>query len=166
MEITLEKINIRSDPYQLFSDSIKNKETARRYKNLLYTFLKLIPNQIYQDTLGEIPQDREIETLSKFFVEIARKNSDIATNIIEADIKEDRKRIDSGEISPQTLPNHINPIKALPDSNRVAIHWKSLTRLFPRITRGTMTETNDLHFQKMIKDQVKLRKLFLEKVLN
>jgi len=50
MEITLEKIIERSDPYQLFLDAIKDKETARRYKNLLYTFLKLIPNQIYQDT--------------------------------------------------------------------------------------------------------------------
>jgi len=137
MEITLEKINIRSKPYQLFSDSIKNKETARRYKNLLYTFLKLIPNQIYQDTLGEIPQDKERDTLAKFFVELARKDSDIASNIIAAYIKEDKKRIDSGEISPQTLPNHIKPIKALLDSNRIPIHWKSLTRLFPRITRGS-----------------------------
>ncbi len=137
MEITVEKINLRADPHQLFLDSIKNKETSRRYKNLLYTFLKLIPNQIYQDTLGEIPQDRERETLAKFFVEIARKDSDLASNIIAAFIKEDKKRIDSGEISPQTLPNHIKPIKALLDSNRVALHWKSLTRLFPRITRGS-----------------------------
>jgi hypothetical protein len=137
MEITLEKINIRADPYQLFLDSIKNKETARRYKNLLYTFLKLIPNQIYQDVLGEIPQDRERETLVKFFVEIARKDSDVASNIIAAFIKEDKKRIGSGEISPQTLPNHIKPIKVLLDSNRVAIHWKSLTKLYPRIKRGS-----------------------------
>ena len=137
MKITLEKINIRSDPYQLFLDSIKNKETARRYKNLLYTFLKLIPNQIYQDTLGEIPQDRESKTLAKFFVEIARNSSDLASNIIAAYIKEDKKRIDSGDMSPQTLPNHIKPIKALLDSNRVAVHWKSLTKLFPRIMRGS-----------------------------
>ena len=104
---------------------------------MLYTFLKLIPNQIYQETLEEIPRDKEVKTLVKFFVETARKESDLASNIIAAYIKEDKKRIDSGEISPQTLPNHIKPIKALLDSNRVAIHWKSLTRLFPRITRGS-----------------------------
>ncbi len=137
MEITLEKINIRNDPYQLFLDSIKNKETARRYKNLLYTFLKLIPNQIYQEILGESPEDRERETLAKFFVEIARKDSDVASNIIAAYIKEDKKRIASGEISAQTLPNHIKPIKVLLDSNRVAVHWKSLTKLYPRIKRGS-----------------------------
>lgn len=87
--------------------------------------------------MGEIPQDRERETLVKFFVEIARKDSDVTSNIIAAFIKEDKKRIDSGEISPQTLPNHIKPIKVLLDSNRVAIHWKSLTKLYPRIKRGS-----------------------------
>lgn len=137
MEITLEKINSRADPYQLFLDSIKNKETSRRYKNLLYTFLKLIPNQIYQDVLGKMPHDRERETLARFFVDIARKDSSIAANIIAAYIKEDKKRIESGEISPQTLPNHIKPIKVLLDSNQIAVHWKSLTKLYPRITRGS-----------------------------
>lgn len=133
----MEKINIRNNPYQLFLDSIKNKDTARRYKNLLYAFLKLIPNQIYQDALGKIPEDREIETLAKKFVDIARKDPDLASDIIAAYIKEDKKRIESKEISPQTLPNHIKPIKVLLDSNRIAIHWKSLTKLFPRIARGS-----------------------------
>ncbi len=87
--------------------------------------------------MGEIPQDRKRETLAKFFVEIARKDSDVASNIIAVFIKEDKKRIDSREISPQTFPNHIKPIKVLLDSNRVAIHWKSLTKLFPRIKRGS-----------------------------
>ncbi len=133
----MEKINIRNNPYQLFLDSIKNKDTARRYKNLLYAFLKLIPNQIYQDALGKIPKDKEMETLAKFFVEVARKDPDLVTNIIAAYIKEDKKRVESGEISPQTLPNHIKPIKAILDSNRILIHWKSLTKLFPRIKRGS-----------------------------
>jgi len=137
MNITIEKINSRADPYQLFLDSIKNSETARRYRNLLYTFLKLIPNQIYQEVLEKTPQDRERETLAKFFVDVARKDPDVASNIIAAYIKEDKKRIEAGEISPQTLPNHIKPIKVLLDSNRVAIHWKSLTKLYPRITRGS-----------------------------
>ena len=92
MELTLEKINSRADPYQLFLDSIKNSETSRRYNNLLYTFLKLIPNEIYQDTLGEIPQDRERKNLVKFFVEIARKDPDAATDIVAAYIKEDKKK--------------------------------------------------------------------------
>ena len=50
----LEKINIRNEPYQLFLDSIRSQVTARKYKNVLYTFLKLIiPNQLHIDSLGE-----------------------------------------------------------------------------------------------------------------
>lgn len=40
---------------------------------MLHIFLKLIPNQIYQNTLGEIPQDKERKILAKFFVDTARK---------------------------------------------------------------------------------------------
>ena len=137
MEITLEKINERSDPYQLFLDSIKNKDTARRYKNLLQTFLKLIPDQIYQDTLGNTPDNRERDTLAEFFVNLTRKNPDLSSNIIAAYIKEDKKRAEAGELSPQTLPNHIKPIKVLLDSNRIPLHGKSLTNLFPRTERGS-----------------------------
>ena len=137
MEITIEKINERSDPYQLFLDSIKNKETARRYRNLLQSFLKLIPDKIYQEVLGETPEDRGRETLARFFVRLARKEPDLASNIIATYIKEDKKRAERGEISPQTLPNHIKPIKVLLDSNRISIHWKSLTKLFPRTERGS-----------------------------
>ncbi|MGI0064769.1 MAG: site-specific integrase, partial [Nitrosopumilaceae archaeon] len=89
MEITLEKINTRNDPYQLFLDSIRNPGTQRRYKNHLYTFLKLIPNQLYIDSLGKTPNDREPETLAKLFVDLARKDTDLASNVIAAYIKED-----------------------------------------------------------------------------
>ncbi|MDH3825327.1 MAG: site-specific integrase [Nitrosopumilus sp.] len=137
MEITLEKINERSEPYQLFLDSVKSKETLRRYRNLLQSFLKLIPNQIYQDNLGEIPEDKEHATLAEFFVRLTRKNPDLASDIIAAYIKEDKKKVDEGILSAQTLPNHLKPIKVLLDSNRVALHWKSLSNLLPRFERGS-----------------------------
>jgi hypothetical protein len=111
MEITLDKINKRNDPYQLFLDSIRNPGTQRRYENLLYTFLKLIPNQLYLDSISKEPRDREPKTLAMFFVELARKDPDIASNVIAAFIKEDKNRVEQGEISSQTLPNHIKPIK-------------------------------------------------------
>ena len=132
MEISLDKVNSRSDPYQLFLDSIRSPATLRRYKNLLHTFLKLIPNQIYIDSLGKTPQDREAITLATFFVELARKDIDLASDVIATFIKEDKKRVVSGEISSQTLPNHIKPIKVLLDANRIPIHWKSLNKLLPR----------------------------------
>ena len=57
---------------------------------------------------------------------------DLASDVIAAFIKEDKKRVTSGEISSQTIPNHIKPIKVLLDANRVPIHWKSLHKLLPR----------------------------------
>ena len=132
MELTVDKVNSRSDPYQLFLDSIRSPATLRRYKNLLHTFLKLIPNQLYIDTLGKTPKNRDAKTLAKFFVDLAKKDMDKASDIIAAFIKEDRKRVDSGEISSQTISNHIKPIKVLLDANRVPIHWKSLHKLLPR----------------------------------
>jgi len=72
MEISLDKIKSRSDPYQLFLDSIRHSDTLRHYKNYLHAFLKLIPNQLYTDTLHKTPKDRDVVTLAKFFVELAR----------------------------------------------------------------------------------------------
>jgi len=60
MEISYDKVNSRNDPYQLFLDSIRSPQTLRRYKNHLYTFLKLIPNQFYKESLDKIPKDREV----------------------------------------------------------------------------------------------------------
>ncbi len=57
---------------------------------------------------------------------------DLASDIIATFIKEDKKRVGSGEINSQTIPNHIKPIKVLLDANRVVIHWKSLNKLLPR----------------------------------
>lgn len=132
MEITVEKINMLSDPYQIFLDSIRSPATKRRYKNLLYTFLKLVPNQVYTDHLKKTPTNRNPKTLAKFFVDLAKKDMDLASNVIAAYIKEDKKKVVAGEISSQTLPNHIKPIKALLDANRIPIHWKSLNKLLPR----------------------------------
>jgi len=84
MEISIDKINSRSDPYQLFLDSIRSPETLRRYKTHLHSFLKLIPNQIYVDSLDKTPDDREAPTLAKFFVELARKDMDLASDVIAA----------------------------------------------------------------------------------
>ncbi|MCA9826929.1 MAG: hypothetical protein KC444_00810 [Nitrosopumilus sp.] len=132
MEISLDKVNSRSEPYQLFLDSVRSTSTLRRYKNLLHTFLKLIPNQIYTDNLGKTPKDRNVTTLARFFVNLARKDMDLASDVIATFIKEDKKRVETGEISSQTIPNHIKPIKVLLDANRVPIHWKSLNKLLPK----------------------------------
>lgn len=132
MEISMESINEVEDPYQSFVDSIKNIETFKRYKNNLYRFLKLIPSQIYRDILAKEPENNSIEELSKFFVELGNKDPAMIHNIIAAYIKEDKKKVEQKEISPNTFPTYIKPIRRLLDANSIPIHWKSLHRLFPR----------------------------------
>jgi len=132
MEISFDNVKSRSDPYQLFLDSIRSPATLRRYKNLLGTFLKLVPNKFYTESLGMTPENRDPKLLAGFFVELARKDMELTSNIIAEFIKQDKKRVESGEISSQTIPNHIKPIKVLLDANGIPIHWKSLHKLMPR----------------------------------
>ena len=132
MEISIDHINERKDPYQLFIDSIKSKDTARKYKKDLHKFLLAIPVKVYQDTLGKLPQNKDLGTLANFFVELSRKDPDLGNNIIAAFIKEEKKLVDAQKINPNTLANHIKPMRVLLDSNRIAIHWKSVRKLLPR----------------------------------
>ena len=132
MGISLESIAEVEDPYHAFVDSIKNKETLRKYDHRLCDFLKLVPSSLYQEHLGESPKDNQKETLAKFFVMLAEKNSKLTQNVIAAFIKEIRKNVEDGTMSPNTFPNHIKPIRRLLDANSVPIHWKSLQRLYPR----------------------------------
>lgn len=132
MEISFDDINKESDPYQTFLDSIKSPDTLRRYRNFLIEFLKLIPSKIYQDALQKLPEDREPKTLALYFLDLTKKNPAMSTKIIAQFIKNYLEVIKRGEMSPNTLPNHIKPIKAFLDSNGVALHWKSLYKLYPR----------------------------------
>ncbi len=157
MEIPLDKINQRQDPYQLFKDSIKAPDTLRKYNKDLYKFLSAIPTKVYQDTLGKMPQDTEPKTLASFFVELARKNLDLAYDIIAAFVKEKKKLVEQGNLNPNSLPNHIKPIKVLLDSNKISLHWKSLYMLYPLF----LFEILDTSIQIQVKLQQKVDQKFL-----
>lgn len=103
----------------MFLDSVKSSQTRRKYKNALNEFLKLVPSKIYQEELNTIPQDREPKTLAKFFVDLTRKNPDLVTRILIQFVKQEVEQVQSGKLSPNTLPNHVKPVKALLESNRI-----------------------------------------------
>lgn len=132
MEISIDRINERNDPYQLFIDSIKSPETLRKYKKGLYKFLRVIPPQIYQGILGKSPQNNDPKILAGFFVQLCKKDPELGTNIIATFIKEQKKLVEENKLHTNSVPNQIKPIKVLIDVNRLAIHWKSLRRLLPR----------------------------------
>ena len=112
----------------MFLDNIKSPETARKYKKLLEKFLRSIPDQVYEKK----SKKSDVKSIVKYFVDLAKKNPDLAADIIATYIKEEKKLVESGLLSSGTLENHIKPIKVLLDANRIAIHWKSLHRLYPR----------------------------------
>lgn len=132
MEISIDRINERDDPYQLFLDSIKSPETLRKYKKALHKFLLAIPGKLYQDTLGKIPQNSDPATLSGFFIELCRKDVELATNIIATFVKGQKRLVEENKLHPNSVPNQIKPIKVLLDANRIAVHWKSIRGLLPR----------------------------------
>jgi len=132
MKITLETIEKHDDPYQLFLDYFKNNETRRKYNKILLRFLELIPNKLYEDSGIAPPKYQRVGTLASCFIQLAEKNPKLVRNIIASYLEEDKKLVDEGKLNPNTVPNHIKPIKALLDSNNIPLHWKSLTRMFPR----------------------------------
>lgn len=132
MELDVDEIRGSLDPYQSFLDSLKNKHTYRKYKNLLTIFLDMVPAKIYEQELGISPKDRQPGSLAAHFVQLAKKNPDLVTKIIMQYIKKDIELVRAGKLSPNTVPNHVKPIRALLDSNSVPLHWKSLTKLYPR----------------------------------
>jgi hypothetical protein len=129
LKISYDDINNRNDPYQLFLDNIKSPETARKYKKLLEKFLRSIPDQVYENTSKK---KSDVKSIVRSFVDLGKKNPDLVTDIIATYIKEEKRLVESGLLSSGTLENHIKPIKVLLDANRIAIHWKSLHRLYPR----------------------------------
>lgn len=150
MKISFEDIDRYDDPFQLFVDSIKNDETKRKYKKNLYRFLKLIPNKVFEETIEDSMPDRNLESLSSGFVKLAQKEPKLAHSIISAFIKEDKKLVDVGQLSPNTLPNHVKPIRALLDANSIPIHWKSLHKLYPRPKNSEDRGYTRTELQKMI----------------
>ena len=96
------------------------------------TFLEAVPQQCYEEVLGELPNCQQVGTLAASFVTLAKKNPDMASRIITACVKNKIDLVKQGTLSLNTLPNYIKPIKALLDSNGVALHWKSLYKLYPR----------------------------------
>ena len=130
--LSVENIAKREEPYQLFLDYFKNENTKRKYGNFLQNFLVLIPSKIYEDNGIIQPISKNRDELARKFVELAHKNRKVAQNIIAAYIKEDKKLVDEKKLHPNTIPNHIKPIRTLFDSNDIVLNWKNLNRLLPR----------------------------------
>ena len=133
MQIDLGSIGEGGNPHEKFVDSIRDSETRRKYRSYLRQFLAEIPENVYGTVSGGVEKSEEGQ--ARQFVMVAKKDPDLAYEVIAKYIKLHKKRVEKGEMNPNTLPNLIKPIHALLDSNGIAIHWKSLYKMYPRPTR-------------------------------
>jgi len=131
MEITVETISEIGFPYEKYLDGIKDAETKKHYNRYLKMFLSEIPDTIYEKTLSGIP-DATDANRAEFFVNFSRKYPQMGFNIIAEYIKIQKSRAELDEISPNTIPNYVKPIKVLLDQNNIPLLWKKLYNMYPR----------------------------------
>jgi len=132
----IELENISENVYDNFLESMRSSETKRMYVRNLKKFLNLIPNNIFEEYLGESPKSREIEELSTSFTNLAKKDINATKQIIKSYVKEINKEVTEGRISPNTVKNKIKPIKALLSANEIDVSWSMINKMFPREVRS------------------------------
>ncbi|WP_268544054.1 site-specific integrase [Candidatus Nitrosotenuis cloacae] len=130
--LNLDQIQEMQDPYNIMIESLGSKDNKRKYPKLLGRFLKLIPPAIYSDNGIPCPNNDDLKSMISSFVRLASKDQVLVKNIIASFIKEEKALVESGCLNPNTVPNHIKPIHALLDAAGIAIHWKSLSKQYPR----------------------------------
>lgn len=82
--------------------------------------------------------------MSGAFLNLAKKDHITVKSIIKSYLKELNKSVEKGEMSPNTVPNKIKPIKALLTVNDVDISWKLVNKMFPRkMTRQDRAYTKE-----------------------
>jgi len=146
----IELEDIGENVYDNFLESMRSSETKRTYVRNLKIFLNLIPNNIFEDYLGESPKSREIKDLAESFTNIARKDTAATKQIIKSYIKEIKKEVEKGNLSPNSTKSRINPIKALLTANEVDISWKLINKMFPREIRSDDRAYTKEEIQKML----------------
>ena len=128
----LEINDVEGTAYQNFVDSIRDKETFRKYNSYLRLFLDLIPNEMYKQYLQHNPKSRDIQDLASAFTEIAQKNVKNAKDIIQAYARNLKEQIDNNKLSPATAKNRLKPIKALMKSNDIEMSWYLVDKSLPK----------------------------------
>jgi len=154
MEIKLE--DIEGDAYQNFKDSVRNKETLRKYDSYLKYFLELIPNPMFKQILDHEPVSRSTAHLASAFTEIAQKNVKVAKSIIKSYVRNLKQEIEDKKISAGTAKNKLKPIKSLLKSNDVEISWYLVDRSLPRTEKSTDRAYTRIELQQMMKKAIDL----------
>ncbi|WP_428323954.1 tyrosine-type recombinase/integrase [Nitrosopumilus sp.] len=118
--------DVESSAYQNFLDYIRNEKTRKKYTNDLQKFLDLIPDKIFEE--------KKIDTTDKTeaFVTLVRDDVKLGKSIINAYVRELKKKVENEIISPARVLNLIKPIKALFVANDIDFSWKMIGKSIPK----------------------------------
>lgn len=125
--------NVTGSAYDNFIWSIRSKETLQGYTRDIEQFLSTIQNKDFEIYLEHAPKSRNVSDLAEAYVEMARKDINVAKSAVKTYLKE---KVEQGTLNPNSVPNKIKPIQALLVVNDVDISWKMIRKLYPRQVRG------------------------------
>lgn len=144
------------ESYQNFVDSIRDKETLRKYTGYLKYFLELIPDKMFEQYLGYAPKSRSVQDLSGAFTAIALSNVKNAKGIVKAYVKELKILHSKDRLKASTIRNRIKPIKKLCKANDVEISWHLVDQSLPRPGKSEDRAYTLRELQDMIRASIKL----------
>lgn len=152
MELRLE--DIECSEYQNFVDSIRDKETFRKYDGDLYRFFKTVPNAVFKKYLNYEPLSRKKTDLAVSFTTLAQNNVKVTKSIISAYVRGLKEQHERKEIMPATIKNKLNPIKVLLKSNDVEISWYLVNKSLPKIGKSKDRAYARTELQNMMKQAI------------
>lgn len=108
------------EPLQEFFAAIRSPVTRRKYELRLAQFLD------YAGAKGETLAEK-----ARYFTNMARKDYDRTTFVINSFLQEQKTRAEAGEINASTISIYVKPIKLFCEMNDVMVNWKKLSRKLP-----------------------------------
>jgi len=118
--------DVETSSHQNFLDYIRNDKTRIKYSSDLQKFLDLIPDKIFQDKKIDCTDKTEA------FVTLVKTDVKLGKSIINAYVRELKKKVDDESISPARVLNLIKPIKALFAANDIDFSWKMISKSIPK----------------------------------
>ena len=101
-------------------ESIGSDATKSTYRSNLAAFMAAVPDGVFEKYAGIRPKSRGIKDMPEAFVGLARSNPDAAKAAVRSYVKGLKETVEKGKLSPNTVPNKIKPVKALPAERRRA----------------------------------------------
>jgi hypothetical protein len=117
----LNQKNDEYDPLEYFTYELKAAESRRQYPRRLKVFLDFLKLK------GSLKEQ------AKYFWLMAKRDPRWAEDKLIQFIFAQKERVESGNISPSTVPNYYKATKLFCDMNEIVLNWKKIAKGLPRV---------------------------------